>query len=276
MSTIKAIILGIVQGLTEFLPVSSSGHLALTQNLLNVPEERVMFLTVLLHFGTLLSIFVVYWQDILMMIQEFLKMLWELCTGKGFNIANQHRRMALFIIVATIPTGVIGVLFEDLIESIFTSTIVVGFGLLLTGTLLWISERIHRGDKGISQMKWSDAAMAGVFQGMAIVPGLSRSGSTIVGSLFMGLNKELATKFSFFISIPVILGATILEVKDAVAVGLGDITFTMLLAGVAAAFISGLIAIRSLINLVKKSKLHYFSYYTWTLGGIIVIMNLIR
>ncbi len=276
MNIFKAIILGLVQGLTEFLPVSSSGHLAVTQSILNVPEERILFLTVMLHFGTLISVFFIYSKDIYNIIVEFFKLAVELFTGKGLHFNNEYRRLGLYIIIATIPTGLMGVLFKDIFESFYTSQIIIGSALIVTGSLLWLAERVHTGKRSIHQMKWLDAIIVGIFQGLAITPGISRSGSTIVGSLLRGFNKELATKFSFLISIPAILGATVFEVKDALEVGLGDLTFGILLAGILSAFLAGIFAIRTLINLIKKEKLYYFSYYTWSIGGIIVILSLIR
>lgn len=276
MSILKAIILGIVQGLTEFLPVSSSGHLALTQHLLKVPEDKILFLTVMLHVGTLISVFFIYGRDLYLMIIEFFKLMFEVFTGKGFSLQNQHRKLGLMIIVATIPTGLMGIFFKDIFAGFYSSQLIIGVSLLITGTLLWTAERFNSGKRDIKQMKWYDAAFVGIFQGLAITPGISRSGSTIVGSLFRGFNKELATKFSFLISVPAIMGATVFEVKDALEVGLGDLTFGILLAGILAAFLSGVFAIRTLINFIKKEKLYYFSFYTWTIGAIVIVWTLVR
>jgi len=276
MNIFKAIILGIVQGLTEFLPVSSSGHLAVVQHLLKVPEDRILFLTILLHFGTLLSIFFIYSKDIYMITIEFFKMLFELISGKGFKANNEYRRLGIMIIVATIPTGIMGIFLNDLFASFYSSTLIIGIALLITGTLLWFAEKYNSGKRNINHMRWYDAAIVGIFQGLAITPGISRSGSTIVGSLFLGFNKELATKFSFLISIPTILGATILEVKAIFEVGLGDFTFGILIAGILSAFLAGILAIRTLINFIKKEKLYYFSFYTWSVGGIVIIVSLLK
>lgn len=272
----KSIILGIVQGLTEFLPVSSSGHLAITQGLLGVPEDRMLFLAVMLHFGTLISIFFVYHEDIFLICKEFILMVIEALRGRGIRAHNQHRKLGLLIIVATIPTGLMGIFLGDIFEGFFTSHIIIGISLIITGTLLWTAEKIHTGKKNIHNMRWFDAVLVGIFQGLAITPGISRSGSTIVGSLFRGFNKELATKFSFLIAIPSILGATLLETKDAFTYGLGDISLGIILAGVLASFLSGVFAIKALINFIKKEKLYYFSFYTWTIGSIIVVLSLLN
>jgi len=219
----------------------------------------------MLHFGTLISVFFIYSKDIFNIVLEYLKIGVELLTGKGLKFNNEYRRLGLYIIIATIPTGLMGVFFGDVFESFYTSQLIIGVALMITGTLLWFAEKVHSGKRNIHNMRWLDAVIVGIFQGLAITPGISRSGSTIVGSLFRGFNKELATKFSFLISIPAILGATVFEVKDALEVGLGDLTFGILVAGILAAFFSGVFAIRTLINFIKKEKLYYFSYKTYCL-----------
>ncbi|HZK57901.1 MAG TPA: undecaprenyl-diphosphatase UppP [Clostridia bacterium] len=275
MTILKAIILGIIQGLTEFLPVSSSGHLAVAQQLLKVPEDRVLFFTIMLHIGTLFSIFFVYSEDIAMIIIEFFRLIKEAVMGKGFKINNEHRKLGVFIIIATIPTGLMGILFGNIFESFFSSTLIIGIALIITGTLLWLAERFNPGNRDIQDMHWLDATIVGIFQGLAITPGLSRSGSTIVGSLFRGFNKELAAKFSFLVSIPAILGAAVLEFRDMFKFGTGDISMGVTIVGILTAFISGLFAIRTLINFIKKEKLYYFSFYTWSVGLIVIIVSLI-
>lgn len=276
MTYLKAIILGIVQGLTEFLPVSSSGHLAILENLMKINEESVLFFAAMLHFGTLISIVVVYFKDISILIKEFFMVILEGVTGKGFNInKNAHRKFGLLIITACIPTAIIGVVFSDFFESLFQSVFSVGIGLLITGSLLWLSEKIAKGNKNIKTMKYKDAFIVGLFQSAAIAPGISRSGSTIVGSLFRGLNKELTVKFSFLISLPVVLGAGGIEFIKALDQGLNGISFGVLIAGVATSAISGYVAINVMIQLVTHKKLHYFSYYTWTLGIIIILWTMI-
>jgi len=275
MTIIKAIILGIIQGLTEFLPVSSSGHLAVTQQLLNVPDDKILFFTIMLHLGSLLAVFAVYAKDIGMIIVEFLRLFGEVITGKGFKINNEHRRLGIYIIIATIPTGLMGIIFGDVFASFYSSTLIIGISLMITGTLLWVAEKSNSGKRNIKDMNTFDALVVGVFQGLAITPGISRSGSTIVGSLFRGFNKELATKFSFLISIPAILGATVFEVKDVLEVGMGDLTIGILIAGILSALISGLFAIRVLINFIKKEKLYYFSFYTWTIGAVVILTSIL-
>ncbi len=275
MTIYKAIVLGIIQGLTEFLPVSSSGHLAFAQSLLGVPEDKVFFLIVMLHIGTLFSVFFVYYKDICLIIKEFIIMTYEFVLGKGFNLNNEHRKLGVMIIVATIPTGLMGLFLGDIFESFYTSQLIIGVSLLITGCLLWVAEKAHKGTRTAKDMRWFDAVIVGIFQGFAITPGISRSGATIVGSLLRGFNKELATKFSFLISIPAILGATVLEAKSIFTYGIGDLTYGILIAGILSSFLAGIIAIRALINFIKKEKLYYFSYYTWTIGFIIIVYSVL-
>lgn len=210
-----------------------------------------------------------------MIIIEFFRLIKEAVMGKGFKINNEHRKLGVFIIIATIPTGLMGILFGNIFESFFSSTLIIGIALIITGTLLWLAERFNPGNRDIQDMHWLDATIVGIFQGLAITPGLSRSGSTIVGSLFRGFNKELAAKFSFLVSIPAILGAAVLEFRDMFKFGTGDISMGVTIVGILTAFISGLFAIRTLINFIKKEKLYYFSFYTWSVGLIVIIVSLI-
>jgi len=275
VNIIQAIILGIVQGLTEFLPVSSSGHLAVTQMLLKVPEDRIFFLTVMLHMGTLISVIVVYWNDLVNIFIEFFRMCADISKKKGAGLENEYRRLGVFIIVGTIPTGIMGLLLKDIFTSFYTSRLIIGISLIITGCLLWFAERSQQQSstqlKPIDKMTWKNAFLVGVFQGFAITPGISRSGSTIAGALFQGINKETATRFSFLLSFPAITAATLLEAKDIAEYGMGDVTVPILLAGITASFLAGIFAIRTLINLIKKERLYFFSYYTWIAGTAVII-----
>ena len=190
MSIIQAIILGIFQGIAEFLPISSSGHLVLLQNLFKITEGELFF-TVMLHFGTLLSIIIVYFKDIIKMISGFFEIISDIVTGKGLKLDNQYKVLPIMIIVGTIPTALIGFLFKDFFEGLYNSLTAVGIALVITGILLWISERSNSGRKSSKDITLLDAIFIGIFQGFAIIPGVSRSGSTIVGGLFRGLNKTL-------------------------------------------------------------------------------------
>lgn len=278
MSIIKAIILGIVQGLTEFLPVSSSGHLVVFQRLLAIPEHQLLF-DIVLHLGTLLAVFLVYRKDIKELILELIYILKDIFKGKGLLIRNNtKRKMVLYIIIATIPTGLMGVYLNDIFKNVYRSTLIVGIMLIITGLLLWSTQYLKNYNKNFKTMTVFDAIFVGICQGFAITPGISRSGSTIVGGLFRGLNKETATKFSFLISIPAILGAAVVEFRPLLSSGglynYYNLSVGSYLAGFIASAISGFIAIKFLISVFKKDKLHYFAFYVWTLAVIVIFRSL--
>lgn len=275
MSLFEAIILGFVQGLSEFLPISSSGHLALLEYFFEIEGESVLAFAVLLHLGTLISVFIVYWKDISALLVELCAVLKDIFTGKGLRInANPTRRLGFMIIVATIPTGIVGILGNDLFAAMYLSLIAIGIGLLITGTILWFAERIASNNKGVSQMGFKHALLIGAFQGVAICPGISRSGSTLVGGLLSGLDRKFAIKFAFLISIPAILGSVVMEAPAAFASGIDMEMLIPIVAGVLVAAISGLIAIKTMLRVVANKKLYYFSFYTWTLGIIVIIYAL--
>ncbi|KNF08877.1 undecaprenyl-diphosphatase [Gottschalkia purinilytica] len=274
MTYIQAIILGIFQGIAEFLPISSSGHLVLLQNFFDIKEGNLFF-TEMLHVGTLISIFVVYFKDITKLVVEFFAMIAELFRTRKLNFNNEHRILGLMIIIGSIPTGLIGILLKDTFEGFYSSMMVIGVSFLITGLLLWISEKTSSGRKDISSMRTVDAVTIGIFQGLAITPGISRSGSTIVGALFRGLNKESATKYSFLLSVPAVLGAGLLELKDIFISSSSNVAFTgPILLGMALSAVTGIIAIKFLVKLLQKGKLHYFSYYVWILGTFVIVKEL--
>lgn len=275
MSYIEAIILGLVQGLGEFLPISSSGHLALLQNLFGIEGEQILFFAVMLHLGTLVSVFICYWKDICELVVELFVTIKDLCTGKGLKLQERPvRKLGVMIIVATIPTAVIGLLFNDLFESFYGSFVAIGVGFLFTGVIMFLAERMGSAKKEIGEMGFGTAILVGIMQGIAICPGVSRSGSTLVGGLSTGLKREFAVRFAFLISIPSILGSVVLEVPDAVAQGIDPALFGPIAAGMVVAAISGYVAIKGMIKLVSKGKLSYFSYYVWALGAFTVIYGL--
>ncbi len=275
MTLLEAIILGLVQGLAEFLPISSSGHLTLLQHFFGIEGESVLVFAVLLHLGTLISVFIVYWKDIVELFIELCFVIADIFTGRGLGTKkNETRRLGYMIIVATIPTAIIGLVFNDLFVSFYSSLLAVGIGLLFTGTILWISERLNSSRAGIREMRFSSAILVGICQGIAITPGVSRSGSTLFGGLISGLNRELAVKFAFLISIPSILGSVILEAPAAFEQGMSMSLLVPVLAGVVVAAASGLVAIKTMISFVSKQKLCYFSYYTWVLGIAVIIYSI--
>lgn len=270
MSYFEAIILGLVQGLAEFLPISSSGHLALLQQWFGIQEDKVLLFAVLLHVGTLISVFIVYWRDIAELIVELFLTIKDLCTGKGLRLQERPvRKLGVMIIVATIPTGIIGILFNDLFDSLYNSIIPIGIGLIITGFLLVMAERMGASNRGIEQMNFRNALFIGTVQGIAICPGISRSGSTLFGSLICNLDRKFAVKFVFLISIPSILGSAVMEAPAALESGFDMAQLGPVLVGMIVAAVSGLIAIKTMIKIVSDKKLNYFSYYVWALGLIV-------
>lgn len=267
MGYIEAIVLGLVQGLSEFLPISSSGHLALLQNLFEINEDKVIFFAVLLHIGTLVSIFVVYHKDIYALIKELFLLFKDLFTGKGLRIEERPiRKLGIMIIVSSIPTAIMGLLFSDYIDKIFGSLTVIAICWIITGFILLFSEKLKNNKKEIEGMKYRNAIFIGICQGLAIMPGISRSGSTIVGSLVTGLKREFAVEFAFLISIPAILGSAILEFPKAIKAGIEPSTIGPMIVGFLVAAISGYFAITTMIKIVSKHKMRYFSYYVWIIG----------
>lgn len=268
MTYLEAIILGLVQGLAEFLPISSSGHLALIQQAFGISEDNVLLFAVLLHVGTLVSVFIVYWKDIWELIVELCLTFKDIFTGKGLRLEERPvRKLGVMIIIATIPTGIIGLLFNDFFDSLYNSVVPIGVGLLITGCLLTVAEKMNAADKQIEKMKYKDALIVGIVQGIAICPGISRSGSTLFGSLMCNLDRTFAVKFVFLISIPSILGSAILEAPAALEQGMNMADFGPILVGMVVAAVSGLIAIKTMIKVVSSKKLNYFSYYVWILGA---------
>lgn len=267
MGYFEAIILGLVQGLAEFLPISSSGHLALLQDIFGVEGDKVLLFAVLLHLGTLISVFIVYWKDIWELVAELFLTIKDIFMGKGLRLAEKPvRKLGVMIIVATIPTAVIGLVFNDFFAGLYTSMVAVGAGFLITGVLMFLAERMSAANRGIEKMNFRNAIFIGVLQGIAIYPGISRSGSTLVGGLTSGLKREFAVKFAFLISIPSILGSVILEAPDAIKAGVDPALLGPIAAGVIVAAISGFVAIKTMIKIVSNKKLSYFSYYVWILG----------
>ncbi|NBH61079.1 undecaprenyl-diphosphatase UppP [Anaerotruncus sp. 80] len=267
MGYFEAVVLGLLQGLAEFLPISSSGHLALAQSLFGVEADKVLIFAVLLHLGTLIAVFVVYWKDLWELIVELCVTIKDLCTGKGLRLEERPvRKLGVMIIVATIPTAVIGLLFNDFFEGLYSSMVAVGIGFLITGVLMFLAEKMGSANRDIRKMNCRNALFIGVLQGIAIYPGISRSGSTLVGGLTTGLKREFAVKFAFLISIPSILGSVVLEAPKALEGDLDTALLGPILAGMLVAAVSGYFAIKTMIRIVSNKKLSYFSYYVWILG----------
>ena len=271
MNILQGIIIGIVQGLTEFLPVSSSAHLIFIQNILGV-ESSLAFDT-FLHLGTLLAVLIYFRADIIKMIEAWILSIGDILQHRfkeGFY-SDPYKRLSWHVIIATIPVGLVGVLFESQVDALFAGALYVpGFFLFVTGTILYLSQRMASGRIDMSHMGWFQSLFMGLGQACAIMPGLSRSGTTIAAGLVMGLDKEFAAKFSFILSIPAIFGAFVIQLKD-IGLSMGGDGAAIIL-GFIAAFISGYLAIKWLLDLIQNKSLDIFAYYCWIVG-IVVFMG---
>jgi undecaprenyl-diphosphatase len=262
ISLLQSIFLAVVQGLTEFLPVSSSGHLVFFQSLFGLNEPPIFF-DVMLHLGTLLSVVVYFRKDILGIIKGISS------TLRKREENREEAKLFLWIILATVPTGLMGFFFKDWFESFFSKPKLVGGMLILTGLILWLTRWSKKEGKPLGRMGWLDAIFIGIAQGFAIIPGISRSGATISTGLFSGLDRELSGRFSFLLSIPAILGATLLEFKGfETASGWGNALISS-----AVAFGVGILALTLLIRIIKMGKMFNFSYYCCGMGIVMIILN---
>ncbi|TNE87119.1 MAG: undecaprenyl-diphosphate phosphatase [Deltaproteobacteria bacterium] len=261
-STAGAAFLGFLQGLTEFLPVSSSGHLVLFQQFFEIAGDEVLF-DLVLHLGTLIPVVYFYRDSIAEIVRDAV-------SGEGPLLERKGVRLALCIVIATIPTGLIGVLFKDLFEQLFQTPAVLTVTFAITGLLLWSTRGRSQGTIDAQTLTYAQAALLGLAQGMAITPGISRSGTTIAVALILGLTPTFAARFSFLMSIPAILGAVVLKLKD-----VGDAAppdATQLVVGGLVALVSGYFALAFLVGLVKRDGLSHFSWYCWlaaTASGLI-------
>jgi undecaprenyl-diphosphatase len=271
MDIIQGIIIGIVQGLTEFLPVSSSAHLVFVHRLLGV-ESSIAF-DVFLHLGTLIAVMWFFRYDIYKMLVSWFSSIQDILHGRfkeGFY-EDPYKRLAWYVILATIPVGIVGVLFEDSIDALFAGALYVpAFFLFVTGTILYLSQRMSSGEINYNTITKKEALFMGLGQACAILPGLSRSGTTIAAGLTIGLNKEFAAKFSFILSIPAIFGAFVIQLKD---IGSAmDANFLPVFLGFIASIVAGYVAIKWMLDLIQNKSLDIFAYYCW-LMGLIVFMG---
>ena len=284
MSLLEAILMGIIQGVTEFLPVSSSGHLALFKILFDVEDVGLLF-DVILHLGTLIAIFAVYYKDIWKMIVAGFFIIGDVCrnigiffknithkTKGGYHhvICNGYRKFAMLVIVSTIPTGVIGVLASDLIEQASKLLIVPGICLIMTAILLLLADHCKGGEKMPKQVTYSNAFIIGIAQGVATLPGLSRSGTTITACLLSGFNRKFAVKYSFIMSIPAVLGSLVFELSDLAAVSFTSTEIMYYLIGMVVAAVVGYICIKTMLYVVRQKKFTGFAVYCLIVGAISV------
>ncbi len=276
MQFLSSVFLGLVQGVAEFLPISSSGHLSLFQTFFGLEEAGLCF-DVLLHLGTLIAIFVYYWKDIVGLVKEFIRIV--ACLFSKEKRATMGRlspkgRMILMIIVATLPLFII-LPIKDKVEGLYTNTIFVGVALIVTGCILFFSDRMARGKKTAKSATMLDALLVGVGQAIAVVPGLSRSGTTISAGMMRGFSRRFAVRFSFLLSIPAVLGANILSIGEAVSAGVDASLLPAYIAGTVVAAVSGYFAIRLVNLLANKGKFGNFAYYCWGIGAAAVVATLI-
>lgn len=257
MTLSQAIFLGVLQGATEFLPVSSSGHLAIAQHFLPGFDQPGVLFDVLLHLGTMVAVAIYFRRELSALIAS---------PFRHGEDARLQRRLLYLLVVGSLPTAIIGLTFRDFFEGLFDNIPVVSLMLLVTGTLLVIAERFRRGGRKEGELTLSDALLVGTVQGCAIVPGISRSGSTIAALLLKGVDGETAARFSFLLAIPAVMGAALLSARDLGEVALEHIPFY--LAGTGAAFFTGLLSIHLLLAVIRRRRLLIFAVYCWLAGGI--------
>lgn len=277
MSYLTAVLLGLVQGVTEFLPVSSSGHLAIAEQLLNlqgasnVPE----FFDVLLHLGTLVAVFIAYWDDIRDMIVEFFAGIGDLAHHSTPNPVPPARRLILLIIVGTLPLFAM-VPFRRFFSSLGDNMYFIGGALIFTGILLFVSDRVRHGRKTEKTATLLDALLVGLGQAVALCPGISRSGMTITTGCFAGFERKFAVRFAFLLSIPAVIGANILSLKDAIEAGIDWASVPAYLVGVVVAAVSGYACIRLLRYIAEKGRFGAFAYYCWAVGALTLVLTVLH
>lgn len=270
MTELQALLMGLIQGFTEYLPVSSSGHLTIASALFGICGEENLTFTIAVHVATVLSTLVILWREIVWLLRGLV--------DTKAPLLSPERRYILAIIVSMIPIGIVGIFFKDYVEAIFGSGLfIVGLSLIITSALLTLSYYARPRQK--EEIGMLQAFIIGLAQSIAVLPGLSRSGSTIATGLMLGVKKERMAQFSFLMVIPPILGEALLSIlkaaKDGTEAAAGDISLSALAIGFLAAFASGCIACKWMISLVKKGKLIYFGIYCAIVGSIILISNLI-
>lgn len=278
MNIIQGIILGIVQGVTEFIPVSSSGHLVLVPWALGWQEPGLLFDTVV-HWGTLIAVLAYFWRDWGGIARGFFDSLairgpWN--SAPGGRLASPQSRLAWSIILGTVPAVLIGLLFEDYVESLFSTPAIVAIFMLVTALILAVSERLGRRSRGLEALQLPDALAVGLAQAAAIAPGISRSGATIAAGLGRGLTRDGAARFSFLLSTPVILGAGLLQVAKTLTENVGEANWLLLLAGLAAAAVSGYLCIKFLLAYLRRGKLYVFAAYCALVGIVALAINFLR
>ncbi len=281
MTVLQSIFLGIIQGLTEFLPVSSSGHLAILENIFHIETDGGMLFDIMLHVGTLAAIFVVYHKDIWKMIREGVLMLWDILRNLRIFflnrihktrlkyirvIHNSYRKFVILILISTIPTGVIGILGGGLVDAAGETLLIPGICLLITGVLLLICDLAKEGSKKPKDVSCKDGILIGIAQGISTLPGISRSGATITVCVLLGLDRRFAVKYSFILSIPAVLGAAVLEIKDVAAASISPQQIGIYAVGMVIAALVGYVCIKTMLVIVRNKRFKYFAYYCFLIG----------
>ena len=275
MTYFSSFLLGLVQGIAEFLPISSSGHLSIAQNLLNIDTAVPEFFDVLLHLGTLVAVFVAYWRDICDMVMELIHGVNDLAHGTTPRQVPPARRLILLIIVGTLPLFVV-LPVKDLVEGLSGNIYFVAGALVVTGFLLFASDRVKKGRKTERSAKLLDVLLVGIAQAIATCPGISRSGMTITAGCFTGFERKFAVRFAFLLSIPAVLGANILTLKDAIDTGIDFSSVPVYLVGVVVAAVSGYASIRLLRYVADKGRFGAFAYYCWAAGVLTLVLTILH
>ena len=277
MTYLTAFLLGLVQGVAEFLPISSSGHLAIAQNLLHIEGAGSVpeFFDVLLHLGTLIAVFAAYWKDICEMVVEFFRGIGDLAHRSTPSPVPPARRLILLIIVGTLPLFAV-LPIRKAVQGLGDNMVFVGAALIVTGFLLFLCDRVRKGHKSERSATWLDALLVGVGQAVATLPGVSRSGMTITAGCFVGYERRFAVRFSFLLSIPAVLGANILSIGDAVKAGVNGAEVPMYLVGVVTAAVVGYLCIRLLKYVADKGRFGAFAYYCWAVGILTLVLQAVK
>lgn len=277
MTYLTAFLLGLVQGVAEFLPISSSGHLAIAQNLLHIEGAGSVpeFFDVLLHLGTLIAVFAAYWKDICEMVVEFFRGIGDLAHRSTPSPVPPARRLILLIIVGTLPLFAV-LPIRKAVQGLGDNMVFVGAALIVTGFLLFLCDQVRKGHKTERSATWLDALLVGVGQAVATLPGVSRSGMTITAGCFAGYERRFAVRFSFLLSIPAVLGANILSIGDAVKAGVNGAEVPMYLVGVVTAAVVGYLCIRLLKYVADKGRFGAFAYYCWAVGILTLVLQAVK
>lgn len=275
MTYLSSFLLGLVQGLAEFLPISSSGHLSIAQNLLGLNTEIPEFFDVLLHLGTLVAVFVAYWRDICDMVAELIHGVGDLVHGTTPRQVPPARRLILLIIVGTLPLFILLPIHKQ-VQALSNNMVFIGAALVVTGFLLFACDLVRKGKKTERTATIADVLVVGLGQAIATMPGISRSGMTIATGCVMGFERKFAVRFSFLLSIPAVLGANILSLKDALDAGIIWAEVPMSVVGVVTAAVVGYACIRLLRLVAEKGRFGAFAYYCWAVGLLTLLLNAIK